>query len=64
MYAQQADSVKGRKLVDFLKWALTEGESRAAPLDYAPLPESMTRALLRRIDGIAIGGATTAAATP
>jgi phosphate transport system substrate-binding protein len=64
VYAQQPDSAKGRKLVDFLRWALTEGEKHAAPLDYAPLPERMTQALLKRIEGIRIGGATTAAATP
>ena len=60
VYAQQADTVKGRKLVAFLKWALTEGEKRAAPLDYAPLPEAMTQQLLRRVDAINVGGAATA----
>ena len=54
-YAQQADSVKGRKLVDFLRWALTEGEKQAASLDYAPLPESMLTNLQRRLDSIKIG---------
>jgi phosphate transport system substrate-binding protein len=63
VYQQQADSVKGRKLVEFLKWALTEGEKQAAALDYAPLPEEMTQQLLTRVEGIVIGGtATTAAA--
>jgi phosphate transport system substrate-binding protein len=64
VYAQQADATKGRKLVDFLKWALTEGEKSAAALDYAPLPELMTQQLLRRVDSITIGGATAAAASP
>jgi phosphate transport system substrate-binding protein len=62
VYQQQADSVKGRKLVEFLKWALTEGEKRAAALDYAPLPEEMTRQLLTRVNGISVAGAATATA--
>ncbi|MEO5579657.1 MAG: phosphate ABC transporter substrate-binding protein PstS, partial [Gemmatimonadaceae bacterium] len=54
-YAQQSDSVKGRKLVDFLKWALTEGEKQAATLDYAPLPSAMLTSLRGRLDSIRIG---------
>lgn len=51
-YRDQADSVKARKLRDFLKWALTEGERSAAALDYAPLPEGLSRQLVARIDSI------------
>lgn len=54
VYQQQKDSVKGRKLVDFLNWALTEGEAQAAPLDYAPIPESMAANLKARIATIAV----------
>lgn len=56
-YAQQSDSVKGRKLVDFLRWALTEGEKQAAALDYAPLPAAMITNLQARLDSIRIGSA-------
>jgi phosphate transport system substrate-binding protein len=55
VYAQQADSVKGRKLRDFLKWALTEGEKQASALDYAPLPASMASRLAARLDSIKVG---------
>lgn len=55
VYAQQSDSVKGRKLRDFLRWALTEGESQAASLDYAPLPASMATRLTARLDSIKVG---------
>jgi phosphate transport system substrate-binding protein len=48
-YQKQADPVKGKKLVDFLKWALTDGQALEAPLDYAPLPEAMRGALLQRV---------------
>lgn len=54
VYRQQADSVKARKLVDFMRWALTEGEQQAAALDYAPLPEAMANRLLQRLDSIRI----------
>jgi phosphate transport system substrate-binding protein len=54
VYQQQKDSVKGRKLVEFLNWALTEGEAQAAPLDYAPIPESMAANLKARIATIAV----------
>lgn len=54
VYEQQADSVKGRKLVDFMRWALTEGEKQAEALDYAPLPAAMANRLLQRLDSIRI----------
>ena len=54
VYQQQKDSVKGRKLKDFLNWALTEGEAQAAPLDYAPIPEAMAANLKARIATIAV----------
>jgi phosphate transport system substrate-binding protein len=53
VYQHQTDPVKGKKLVDFLNWALTEGEAEAASLDYAPLPADMAssvRAKLKTVD--------------
>jgi phosphate transport system substrate-binding protein len=55
VYTQQANGEKGRKLRDFLKWALTEGEKQAAALDYAPLPETMTARLTARLDSLKVG---------
>lgn len=54
VYRQQTDSVKSRKLVDFMRWALTEGEKQAAALDYAPLPPAIAERLLQRLDSIRI----------
>jgi len=48
-YEKQADAAKGKKLTDFLTWALSEGQAAAAALDYAPLPESMRTGLAQRI---------------
>jgi phosphate transport system substrate-binding protein len=51
-YQKQADAAKGKKLVDFLRWALTDGQASAGALDYAPLPEAMRTALVTRLDTI------------
>jgi len=52
VYEQQKDAAKGKKLVEFLKWAATKGEGMAKDLDYAPLPESVQARVLKRIDEI------------
>jgi phosphate transport system substrate-binding protein len=51
-YQKQADAAKGKKLIDFLRWALSEGQGMEAALDYAPLPESMRSALVARLSTI------------
>ncbi len=48
----QADPVKGKKLVDFIRWALHDGEKDAAALDYAPLPTNVVSMLDTRLNGI------------
>ena len=52
VYQQQKDPAKGKKLVEFLKWAAKDGEKMAKDLDYAPLPESVQQRVLKRIDEI------------
>jgi phosphate transport system substrate-binding protein len=52
VYESQKDPVKGKKLVEFLNWALTKGEAMAPELDYAPLPESLQQRVLERIKTI------------
>jgi phosphate transport system substrate-binding protein len=58
LYQNQPNVEKGKKLIDFLNWALTEGESDAAALDYAPLPAGMTQALVERLKQVKIGSTT------
>ncbi len=41
VYQQSKNTDNGKKLVDFLKWAVTEGQKLSPALDYAPLPESV-----------------------
>jgi len=52
VYEQQKDSAKGKKLVEFLEWALTKGEEMAKDLDYAPLPAELRERVLKRVDEI------------
>jgi phosphate transport system substrate-binding protein len=52
VYQQQKDATKGKKLVEFLKWAAKDGEKMAQDLQYAPLPESLQQRVLKRIDDI------------
>ena len=52
VYEQQKDPAKGKKLVEFLKWAVKDGEKMAKDLNYAPLPESVQQRVLKRIDEI------------
>jgi phosphate transport system substrate-binding protein len=49
VYERQKDAAKGKKLVEFLNWALTKGEGMASSLDYASLPESVQQRVLERI---------------
>ena len=52
VYQQQKDPAKGKKLVEFLKWALTKGEGMAKSLDYAPLPDNIQERVMKRIEEI------------
>jgi len=49
VYAQQKDAAKGKKLVEFLRWAFTDGEKMAADLLYAPLPANVQERVLNRV---------------
>jgi len=52
VYEQQEDPMKGKKLVEFLKWAMKDGEKMARDLQYAPLPENVQERVLKRVDEI------------
>ena len=55
VYANQSDVTKGKKLVDFLRWAFNSGEAAASSLDYAPLPANMVSMLDRRLSQVKLG---------
>jgi len=52
VYEQQKDASKGKKLVEFLNWAITQGEGMTSALDYAALPENLQKRVLERIKTI------------
>jgi phosphate transport system substrate-binding protein len=47
-----ADAAKGKALVDFVKWAIHDGERSAPALDYAPLPSSIVTMLDQRLSSM------------
>jgi len=42
-YEDPKDKPRAKLMVDFMKWALSEGEKFASGLGYAPLPESVVK---------------------
>ena len=57
VYQNQADAVKGAKLVNFLRWAYKDGEKAASSLDYAPLPAPIVAQLQNRLKTIRVADA-------
>jgi phosphate transport system substrate-binding protein len=43
VYEKQTDASKGKALIGFLHWMLTDGQKYAAPLEYAPLPSALVQ---------------------
>jgi len=52
VYQEQKDKVNGKKLVEFLNWSLHNGQKMAAPMLYAPLPESVVKMVEKTIKTI------------
>jgi phosphate transport system substrate-binding protein len=52
LYESPKDKAKSRVMVDFMKWALTEGQKFAGDLGYAPLPESVVKLELPALEKI------------
>jgi phosphate transport system substrate-binding protein len=51
-----ADKDKGEAIKRFLDWMLTEGQTMAAPLNYAPLPPAVVEMEKKALDRITVGG--------
>ncbi len=54
IYKDMKDKSKAQEIAKFLKWAMTDGQSYAKDLYYAPLPEAVAKLCLKKIDTIAI----------
>jgi phosphate transport system substrate-binding protein len=49
VYPNISDPVKGKAMVDFLNWAMDDGQKMAAALYYSPLPESLVAKIKDKI---------------
>lgn len=56
LYRDQADETKGRALLDLLRWCLSEGQSMAGSLEYAPLPKSVVALNEKALDSVTFQG--------
>ncbi|HEX9050030.1 MAG TPA: phosphate ABC transporter substrate-binding protein PstS, partial [Anaeromyxobacter sp.] len=52
----QADPVKAKAIVDFLSWAVHDGQKFAAPLDYAPLPRPVVEKVTAKLKTLTAQG--------
>jgi phosphate transport system substrate-binding protein len=51
-YKEQKDAAKGKAIVDFLKWAVHEGQGFTKALHYAPLPREIVEKVDQKLAGI------------
>jgi phosphate transport system substrate-binding protein len=52
IYQKQADATKGKALVAFLRWAVTDGQKITPALSYAPLPQAVQDRELKLLDTV------------
>lgn len=57
VYADQKDADKGKAIVSFLGWALTDGQALEKDLGYAPLPADVQAKAIAELHTITSGGA-------
>jgi len=56
VYKEQPDQTKGKALVDFMWWAIHDGEKMAKDLSYAPLPQEVVKKAEAKIASITFQG--------
>lgn len=54
LYEAPQDLAKSRVMVDFMRWALTEGQAFATDLGYARLPDAVVQRELKALDRIKV----------
>jgi phosphate transport system substrate-binding protein len=52
VYEHQKDSLKGKKLVEFLNWELKHGQKMASAIQYAPLPANVAKMVEKTVKSI------------
>jgi phosphate transport system substrate-binding protein len=56
VYMDQTDCAKAQKLIQFVRWALTDGSTFAEQLEYVPLPDNVRQLVFDRLDSITCNG--------
>ncbi len=56
VYQEQTDQLKGQALVNLLSWALHDGRAFASGLEYAPLPDNVTKMAEDKVKSISFQG--------
>jgi phosphate transport system substrate-binding protein len=51
-YENPQDKGQAKKMVEFMKWALTDGQKLAPALGYSPLPAKVVEMELKALDRI------------
>ncbi len=54
IYKKQLDPVKGKELLDFLRWAYSKGEPMLKSLDYVPLPKNIIQKIDQQLKEVEI----------
>lgn len=54
LFQEPKDKVQGRAMVEFLKWALTDGQTFATELGYAPLPAELVKQELAALETVKV----------
>jgi phosphate transport system substrate-binding protein len=52
-YQEQKDAAKGKVLVNFLKWAMHDGQKFTKDLHYAPLPAAAVEKVAKKLASLA-----------
>ncbi|RPH70318.1 MAG: phosphate ABC transporter substrate-binding protein PstS [Myxococcaceae bacterium] len=50
------DKAKGTAIINFLRWAITDGQGLATALDYAPLPKPVQQKVLKTVETLTVQG--------
>jgi phosphate transport system substrate-binding protein len=56
MLFKKQTTAEGKALVEFFKWVISDGQPLAKALNYAPVPESLAKKILARLDEVELVG--------
>jgi phosphate transport system substrate-binding protein len=56
VHQDNADAAKGKAIAEFLWWAMHDGQTLAAPLDYAPLPKAVVARVDKTLQSLTVAG--------